>query len=202
MVWVDEKATMWPGWKLISWAMSASAAGCWPTCRKGTSFVFEQAYMNNEVWLPTYEEAHVGVRFLLVKGFKVNAVTRYSDYKRFNVETLNTIDKAKRRKAEDAKPEARANTCPRESAIKSKISHCSARLLLLFGEGSGRTCATRNYCAGVWLRTSRTFCASTAGEKGFCRNARPFSSMPPAGDDVVRVAGHIKNANIAAPSRK
>jgi len=28
---------------------------------------------------------------LLVKAFKVNEVTRYSDYKRFNVETLSKI---------------------------------------------------------------------------------------------------------------
>jgi len=61
--------------------------------QKGTSFVFEQGYVNNEVWLPTYMEAHVGVRVLLVKGFKVNVSTKYSDYKRFNVETLSTVGK-------------------------------------------------------------------------------------------------------------
>jgi len=37
----------------------------------------------------------VGARVLLVKGFKLNAITRYSDYKRFNVETLNSIGKPK-----------------------------------------------------------------------------------------------------------
>jgi len=47
------------------------------------------------VWLPTYMEAHLGVRVLLVKGFKVNEVTHYSDYKKFNVETLSTIAKPK-----------------------------------------------------------------------------------------------------------
>jgi len=72
--------------------------------QKGTSFVFEQAFVNNEVWLPTYMEAHVGVRVLLVKGFKVNVVTRYSDYKKFNVETLSTI--AKPKGATDAPPAA------------------------------------------------------------------------------------------------
>jgi hypothetical protein len=30
-----------------------------------------------------------------VKGFKVNAVTRYSDYKKFNVESVATIGKPK-----------------------------------------------------------------------------------------------------------
>jgi hypothetical protein len=63
--------------------------------QKGTSFVFEQAFTNNEVWLPTYAEVHVGVRVLLVKGFKVNAVIRYSDYKRFNVESISTVGKPK-----------------------------------------------------------------------------------------------------------
>jgi hypothetical protein len=47
------------------------------------------------VWLPVYEEAHVGVRVLLVKGIKMNEVTRYSDYQRFNVETLSTISQPK-----------------------------------------------------------------------------------------------------------
>ena len=51
--------------------------------------------MNNEVWLPTYGEAHIGVRFLLVKGIKASVVTRYWDYKKFNVETLSTIAKPK-----------------------------------------------------------------------------------------------------------
>jgi len=67
------------------------AGGLLANLQKGTSFVFEQSFVNNEVWLPTYEEAHVGVRVLLVKAFKVNEVTRYSDYKRFNVETLSKI---------------------------------------------------------------------------------------------------------------
>jgi len=33
------------------------------------------------------------VRVLLVKGFKVNEVTHYSDYQRFHIETLSTIAK-------------------------------------------------------------------------------------------------------------
>ena len=35
------------------------------------------------------------MRVLLVKGFKVNEVTRYSDYQRFNVATLSTISNPK-----------------------------------------------------------------------------------------------------------
>jgi hypothetical protein len=80
------------------------AGGVLANLQKGTSFTFEQAYINNEVWLPTYFEAHVGVRFLLVKGIKVNVITKYSDYKRFNVETLSTIKKPNETETPAAKP--------------------------------------------------------------------------------------------------
>jgi hypothetical protein len=72
--------------------------------QKGTSFVFEQAFINNEVWLPTYMEGHIGARVLLVKGFKVSFVSRYSDYRHFNVETLSTIAKPKAAEAASEPP--------------------------------------------------------------------------------------------------
>jgi hypothetical protein len=94
VVWVDEKAHDVARLEAYFIGDFRFVGGLVANLQKGTSFVFEQAYVNNEVWLPTYEEAHVGVR-LLFKGFKVNEVTRYSDYKRFNVETLSTINKPK-----------------------------------------------------------------------------------------------------------
>jgi len=95
VIWIDEKAHDVARLEAYFVGDFRFAGGLLANLQKGTSFIFEQAYVNNEVWLPTYEEAHVGVRVLLLKGFKVNAVTRYSDYKRFNVETLSTIAKPK-----------------------------------------------------------------------------------------------------------
>jgi hypothetical protein len=95
VVWVDEKAHDVARLEAYFVGDFKFAGGLLANLQKGTSFVFEQAFINNEVWLPTYEEAHVGVRVLLVKGIKVNEVTRYSDYKKFNVETLATIGKPK-----------------------------------------------------------------------------------------------------------
>ncbi len=95
VVWIDEKAHDVARLEAYFVGDMRFAGGLLANLEKGTSFVMEQAYVNNEVWLPTYEEAHVGVRVLLVKGIKVNAVTRYSDYKKFNVETLSTIAKPK-----------------------------------------------------------------------------------------------------------
>lgn len=104
VVWVDEKAHDVARLEAYFLSDFRVAGGLLANLQKGTSFVFEQAFVNNEVWLPTYEEAHVGVRVLLLKGFKVNVVTRYSDYKRFNVETLSTIGKPKQA-TEEPKPQ-------------------------------------------------------------------------------------------------
>jgi hypothetical protein len=95
VIWVDEKAHDVARLEAYFVGDMKIGGGLLANLQKGTSFVFEQAFINNEVWLPTYEEAHVGVRVLLVKGFKVNAVTRYSDYRKFNVETLSTVAKPK-----------------------------------------------------------------------------------------------------------
>jgi hypothetical protein len=95
VVWIDEKAHDVARLEAYFVGDMKFAGGLVANLQKGTSFVMEQAFVNDEVWLPTYQEAHVGVRVLMVKGFKVNEVTRYSGYKRFNVETLSTIAKPK-----------------------------------------------------------------------------------------------------------
>src|SRR5260370_398933 len=91
VVWIDEKAHDVARLEAYFVGDFRFGGGVIANLQKGTSFVFEQAYINNEVWLPTYEEAHVGVRVLLVKAFKVNEVTRYTDYKKFNVESIGAI---------------------------------------------------------------------------------------------------------------
>ena len=107
VVWVDEKAHDVARLEAYFVGDMRFAGGLLANLQKGTSFVFEQAFVNNEVWLPTYMEAHVGVRFLLVKGIKASVVTRYWDYKKFNVETLSTIAKPKAAAEAPADPPAK-----------------------------------------------------------------------------------------------
>ncbi len=95
VIWIDEKQLEVARLEAYFVKDVRFAGGLLANLQKGTSFIYEQAFVNNEVWLPTYEEVHVGVRLLLVKGFKVNEVTRYSDYQRFSVDTLSTIGKPK-----------------------------------------------------------------------------------------------------------
>jgi hypothetical protein len=107
VVWVDEKAHDVARLEAYFVGDIKIAGGLLANLQKGTSFVYEQGFVNNEVWLPTYMEAHIGVRVLLVKGFKVSVVTRYSDYKKFNVETLSTIAKPKGASDAPADPPAK-----------------------------------------------------------------------------------------------
>jgi hypothetical protein len=95
VVWIDEKALDVARLEAYFVGDFRFAGGLLANLQKGTSFVFEQGFINNEVWLPTYMEMHLGMRVLMLKGFKFNQVMRYSDYKRFNVETLATIGKPK-----------------------------------------------------------------------------------------------------------
>jgi hypothetical protein len=96
VVWIDEKTLNVSRLQAYFVGDMKIAGGLLANVQKGTSLVLEQAFINNEVWLPTYVEAHVGVRVLFLKGFKLNHMTRYSDYKRFNVQTLDTIGKPKK----------------------------------------------------------------------------------------------------------
>src|SRR5258708_21792739 len=95
VVWVDEKAHDVARLESYFVGDMKIGGGLLANLQKGTSFVFEQSFINNEVWLPTYAEIHIGVRVLLVKGFKVSEVIRYSDYKKFSIESLATVSAPK-----------------------------------------------------------------------------------------------------------
>src|SRR6267378_3389327 len=70
VVWVDEKAHDVARLEAYFTGDMKIAGGLLANLQKGSSIVYEQAFVNNEVWLPTYLEAHSGARFLLVEGFK------------------------------------------------------------------------------------------------------------------------------------
>ena len=62
------------------------AGGLLASIKSGSVIVFEQERVNNEIWLPTYEEFNIAIKVLLFKGLNANGVTRFRDYKKFKVE--------------------------------------------------------------------------------------------------------------------
>ena len=57
---------------------------------KGSAVVLEQAKVNDEVWLPTYQEIHLSVRLLMLHG-NANRIERYSDCKKFRADSTFTV---------------------------------------------------------------------------------------------------------------
>jgi len=61
--------------------------GILATVQKGSSFRFDQAKVNGEIWLPTGAEGTVQARLLLFKNLRQHFRERDYDYQRFKVET-------------------------------------------------------------------------------------------------------------------
>ncbi len=89
VVWIDEKARDVARLEAHFSANVKIGGGVVGSLEKGSSFVFEQARINDEVWLPTYDEVHLGGRLLFLK-VKANQIDRYTDYKKFRAETKFT----------------------------------------------------------------------------------------------------------------
>ena len=68
------------------------AGGLLASIEKGSSFRFDQAPVNGEIWLPTGGEGAMQARVLLVKSFRQHFQERDYDYKRFRVETQQPKD--------------------------------------------------------------------------------------------------------------
>jgi hypothetical protein len=58
---------------------------------KGTSLVFEQSRLGQELWMPTASEIHLTARELLVKGVRQNIHVKDSDFRRFDIGVLQQI---------------------------------------------------------------------------------------------------------------
>ncbi len=52
---------------------------------KGAHMVFQRLRVNGEVWLPAQASFRGSGRLLLFKGFRFQATSQYSDYKKFTV---------------------------------------------------------------------------------------------------------------------
>jgi hypothetical protein len=88
VVWVDEQARQVVRLEARFNASMKIAGGLLASVQKGSAFVFEQSKINNEVWLPSYDEVHFAARLLLLKGAQGDYADRYSDYKKFRVESV------------------------------------------------------------------------------------------------------------------
>ncbi len=81
------------------------AGGLLANVQKGSSFYFDQAPVNGEIWFPTAGEGNIQARVLLVKGVRQHVTERDSNYEKFTVdaETSKTATVATDPKGETKK---------------------------------------------------------------------------------------------------
>jgi hypothetical protein len=87
-LWVDDEARQVVRLEAHLSDAYKLGGGLLASIHKGASLVMEQAKMNNEVWLPSYIEAHFSARLLLFASALGDYTSRFSDYKKFRVETV------------------------------------------------------------------------------------------------------------------
>ena len=87
-LWVDDEARQVVRLEAHLSDTYKLAGGLLASIRKGASLVMEQAKTNEEIWLPSYVEAHFSARLLLLASALGDYTSRFSDYKKFRVETV------------------------------------------------------------------------------------------------------------------
>jgi hypothetical protein len=86
-IWIDEKDKQVARMEAHFTDNFHVAGGLLANVQKGSSFYFDQAPVNGEIWFPTNAEGHIEARVLLLKGIRQHVVEHDSDYERFSVET-------------------------------------------------------------------------------------------------------------------
>jgi hypothetical protein len=85
-VWIDEANRQIAHLEVSFIGDFRIAGGLFANIQKGSSFHFDQALVNGEIWLPTGGEGSMQGRILLVKSLRQHVTERDYDYKKFHVE--------------------------------------------------------------------------------------------------------------------
>jgi hypothetical protein len=91
VVWIDPKAQDVVRLEARFDNSLKVVGGMLASLQKGSAFVFEQTPVGHDVWLPSYDEVHFGVKLLMIKTLRADEIDRYYDYKRFQVSTKESI---------------------------------------------------------------------------------------------------------------
>jgi hypothetical protein len=88
-LWIDEKDKQVARLEAKLGESFKLGGGLVAKINKGAFLISEQERFDDEVWLPSLSDVNVSIRILLVQGLKVNQVSKYSSYKKFNAEIKN-----------------------------------------------------------------------------------------------------------------
>jgi hypothetical protein len=58
-----------------------------------TAFAFEQEKVDGELWLPSFGEANISARVMLLAKFNRSMERRYTDYKKYQIDSKYVLTK-------------------------------------------------------------------------------------------------------------
>ena len=103
-MWVDEEAKQIARAEARLTDSFKIAGGLLASISPATAIVIEQEKIGDEVWLPSYNEVNFSMKLFLLAKLKKNFVTRYSDYKKYQIDNKYELAKPKEASKEAAKP--------------------------------------------------------------------------------------------------
>jgi hypothetical protein len=83
VIWIDENAKEVVRLEARTNDNFKIGGGLVASLQRGMYLTFEQEYVRDEVWLPSYAEIHLSARALLFVHFKGDVIDRFSNYKKF-----------------------------------------------------------------------------------------------------------------------
>lgn len=89
-LWIDEKDHQVARMEAHFTDNFHVAGGLLANVQKGSSFYFDQAPVNGEIWFPTAAEGRIDARVLLLKGIRQHVIERDYGYERFSVDAQPT----------------------------------------------------------------------------------------------------------------
>lgn len=102
-MWVDEDAQQIARLEARLMDSFKIGGGLFASVAPSTAIAFEQEKVSGELWLPSYAEANIFAKVFLFAKFNRSVVTRFSDYKKYNIDSQYELEKPK----ENAKPDNR-----------------------------------------------------------------------------------------------
>jgi hypothetical protein len=94
-MWVDEDAKQIARAEARLTDSFKIGGGLLASVSPATAIVIEQEKIGNEVWLPSYNEINLSVKLFLLAKLKRNFVTRYSDYRKYQIDDKYELGKPK-----------------------------------------------------------------------------------------------------------
>lgn len=99
-IWVDEAAQQVARLEARLTDSYKIGGGMLASIGASTAFSFDQEKIGDEVWLPSSMEANVSARVLLLAKFNRSVERRYSDYKKYQIDSKYDLNKPKETKQE------------------------------------------------------------------------------------------------------